>query len=135
MAGTLAGGQKAAIKNQERDPDFYRKIGQKGGRNGRTGGFAANRELASIAGAKGGRKSRRNYRDKFLDGLSPEDRPVYVDKFKAGDELLWIKSPYLAIQVTFIRYVYHESIARSTLVQRNDRKCPTEVLESSLQFK
>lgn len=59
MAGTKAGGQKAAAKNQASDPNFYAKIGAIGGRNGRTGGFAANRELARIAGAKGGRKSRR----------------------------------------------------------------------------
>ena len=59
MAGTKAGGQKAAAKNLLRDPDFYAKIGAKGGRNGTTGGFAANPELARIAGAKGGRISRR----------------------------------------------------------------------------
>lgn len=34
-------------------------IGSKGGRNGHTGGFAANPELARRAGAKGGRISRR----------------------------------------------------------------------------
>ena len=39
--------------------DFYAKIGQKGGRLGCTGGFAANPALAKIAGAKGGRISRR----------------------------------------------------------------------------
>lgn len=33
--------------------------GTKGGHNGNTGGFAVNRELARIAGAKGGRNSRR----------------------------------------------------------------------------
>lgn len=59
MAGTKAGGLKAAKKNLARDPQFYAKIGAKGGKNGRTGGFAANRELAKIAGAKGGRISRR----------------------------------------------------------------------------
>jgi general stress protein YciG len=59
MAGTMAGGKLAAARNLARDPDFYRKIGTKGGRNGRTGGFFANPELARIAGAKGGRKSRR----------------------------------------------------------------------------
>lgn len=59
MAGTKAGGLKAAQKNLARDPDFYAKIGAKGGRNGTTGGFAANPELARIAGAKGGRISRR----------------------------------------------------------------------------
>ena len=59
MAGTKAGGLKAAAKNKAKDPDFYAKIGRKGGQNGRTGGFAANPELARIAGAKGGRISRR----------------------------------------------------------------------------
>jgi general stress protein YciG len=59
MAGTKAGGMKAAAKNLLKDPDFYAKIGAKGGKNGTTGGFAANPELARIAGAKGGRISRR----------------------------------------------------------------------------
>jgi general stress protein YciG len=59
MAGTKAGGRKAAAKNLQRDPDFYAKIGKKGGQLGHTGGFAANPELARIAGAKGGRISRR----------------------------------------------------------------------------
>jgi hypothetical protein cdiviTM7_01565 len=50
---------KAAQKNLAKDPNFYAKIGRKGGQNGHTGGFAANPELARIAGAKGGRISRR----------------------------------------------------------------------------
>lgn len=61
MAGTKAGGQKAATTNRARHgKDFYAKIGAKGGKIGTTGGFAANRELARIAGAKGGRISRRH---------------------------------------------------------------------------
>lgn len=60
MAGTKAGGMKAAQTNKTRHgSDFYAKIGAKGGQNGHTGGFAANRELARLAGAKGGRISRR----------------------------------------------------------------------------
>ena len=59
MAGTKAGGQKAAQKNLAKDPNFYARIGRKGGQNGKTGGFAANPQLARIAGAKGGRISRR----------------------------------------------------------------------------
>lgn len=59
MAGTKLGGQKAAAKNLAKDPFFYAKIGKKGGELGHTGGFAANPELARIAGAKGGAKSRR----------------------------------------------------------------------------
>ena len=59
MAGTKIGGMKAAKKNLAKDPNFYAKIGRKGGQNGHTGGFAANPQLARIAGAKGGRISRR----------------------------------------------------------------------------
>lgn len=59
MAGTRGGGPKAAAKNLAIDPDFYKNIGRKGGRNGTTGGFYANPELASRAGTIGGRKSRR----------------------------------------------------------------------------
>lgn len=60
MAGTKAGGQAAAATNKTKyGADFYAKIGAKGGKLGRTGGFFANRELARAAGAKGGRISRR----------------------------------------------------------------------------
>ena len=56
--------QKAQNTNLKKyGPNFYKNIGAKGGRAGRgedyKGGFAANRELARIAGAKGGRISRR----------------------------------------------------------------------------
>jgi hypothetical protein len=61
MAGTVDGGKRAALTNKKKyGKDFYGKIGAIGGRKGRTGGFFANRELARIAGAKGGRISRRN---------------------------------------------------------------------------
>jgi hypothetical protein len=61
MAGTKAGGKAAAATNKAKyGPDFYAKIGAKGGKLGRTGGFYADRELARIAGAKGGRISRRS---------------------------------------------------------------------------
>lgn len=60
MAGTAAGGKKASLTNIEKyGKDFYKRIGAMGGRNGHTGGFAANPELARIVGAKGGRKSKR----------------------------------------------------------------------------
>lgn len=60
MAGTKAGGIKARNTNYERHgEDFYRNIGSRGGKNGHTGGFAANHELAKIAGAKGGKISKR----------------------------------------------------------------------------
>lgn len=60
MAGTKQGGRLAAQKNKSKyGSDFYAKIGAKGGKLGRTGGFFANRELARLAGTKGGRISRR----------------------------------------------------------------------------
>lgn len=60
MVGTKAGGIKAAKKNLElHGKDFYKRIGSIGGRQGHTGGFAANKELARRAGKIGGLLSRR----------------------------------------------------------------------------
>ena len=60
MAGTLEGGKKAAETNKKRyGSDFYKRLGALGGKNGHTGGFASNPELARMAGAKGGRISKR----------------------------------------------------------------------------
>lgn len=69
MAGTTTGGRKAAEKNKALyGADFYASIGAKGGKLGRTGGFASDkkgddgltgRERARLAGSKGGRISRR----------------------------------------------------------------------------
>lgn len=60
MAGTKLGGAKAAATNKKKyGKDFYARIGAMGGKNGHTGGFYANRDLARLAGAKGGRISRR----------------------------------------------------------------------------
>lgn len=60
MVGTKAGGIKAAATNIEiYGKDFYKRIGRKGGKAGKTGGFAANPELAKRAGRIGGLKSTR----------------------------------------------------------------------------
>ena len=69
MAGTKAGAAKARATNlKKHGVDFYARIGAKGGKLGRTGGFASNlvggdgftgRERAVEAGRKGGRISRR----------------------------------------------------------------------------
>lgn len=61
MSGNRTGGLKTAkaIKKHFGE-DYYRIIGRRGGKNGHTGGFFANRELARTAGAKGGRISRRS---------------------------------------------------------------------------
>ena len=72
MAGTREGGLKARARNLARDPNWYKKIGAKGGAAGKgpdyTGGFASvtvgedgltGKQRAKIAGAKGGTISRR----------------------------------------------------------------------------
>ncbi len=61
MSGTKDGGIKAAETNKSRHgSDFYKKIGGKGGLVvGVKKGFAANPELASKAGKKGGKISKR----------------------------------------------------------------------------
>ena len=63
MAGTKLGGRKAAMTNIKKyGEDFYKNIGAKGGKLGKTGGFFADRDLARRAGTKGGRISRRGKR-------------------------------------------------------------------------
>ena len=60
MAGTQAGGRKAAATNKMRyGIGFYPSIGRKGGKISRGGGFVMNRELAVEAGRKGGQMSKR----------------------------------------------------------------------------
>lgn len=69
MAGTKAGGLKAARTNKLRHgDDFYSRIGKKGGHLGTTGGFASKKkdangmtgaERASFYGAVGGHISKR----------------------------------------------------------------------------
>lgn len=83
MPGNKAGGIKAAATNKARHgEDFYARIGARGGRNGHTGGFAANRELARIAGKKGGTKSRRtgvpNGKGKTAKKTKPVEQPEPV---------------------------------------------------------
>lgn len=71
MSGTMAGGRKAAATNKaNHGEDFYSRIGSKGGRAPRNQprGFAANPELARIAGAKGGHISKRKPRGSTSNG-------------------------------------------------------------------
>ena len=59
MGNTHEGALKAAEKNKEYDPDFYKKIGKIGGKARVKKGFAVNLHLAAEAGRKGGKASRR----------------------------------------------------------------------------
>lgn len=66
MPGTIEGGRKAAATNKKKyGKEFYANIGRKGGKNGHTGGFAANPELAREAGRKGGKISKRGPAKRF----------------------------------------------------------------------
>ena len=60
MSGTKKGGQKARETiYQKHGKDFFKMIGRKGGKATGMKGFALNPAKAGIAGAKGGRKSKR----------------------------------------------------------------------------
>ena len=68
MAGTREGGLKSKATNLARNPRHYHEIGRLGGLKSRGGGFAADRELARVAGAKGGRISRRGKVKEIVGG-------------------------------------------------------------------
>lgn len=89
MAGTIEGGKKAAAKNLAKDPDFYARIGRKGGENGRTGGFAAKTECpcaairfphhkAQCAGKKGGAISRKRGKFDVTVVTTPKGKFIYT---------------------------------------------------------
>lgn len=68
MAGSVLGGKAAAITNKRKyGEDFYKRIGIKGGSASHptTRPFALNRELAKVAGAKGGRTSRKPKKERI----------------------------------------------------------------------
>ena len=119
MPGTKIGGQKAAITNKKKHgEDFYKNIGRKGGRNGHTGGFASNPELAKAAGRKGGKISRRRPKEvlekerqqKLKDLVADFDKyKAYFDKYKAyfayEDALQQIKDEELEEDRKFIKKI------------------------------
>lgn len=78
MSGTKTGGLKAVATNKKKyGKDFYVRIGRKGGKLGKTGGFWADSELARRAGAIGGSRSKSG--KKMID-IDIFGRPIYVKK-------------------------------------------------------
>lgn len=76
MSGTKEGGKKATKANMERHgANYYRNIGRLGGSKSHpdTRPFTVNTELAKIAGAKGGRISRRGKAKKTLNKETAEE--------------------------------------------------------------
>lgn len=71
MSGNVEGGKKAAQTNKQRyGMNFFRTIGAMGGKASTGGGFASNKvdengltgaDRARLAGAKGGKSSRRRH--------------------------------------------------------------------------
>lgn len=93
MAGTYAGGVKARDTNKAKHgEDFYKHIGAIGGRNGKTGGFAADvacqcsditgdHYKRNCAGMRGGRISRRTGKRNLPKIVAPvtDQRPTDSD--------------------------------------------------------
>lgn len=92
MPGTVKGGKAAARTNKEKwGEDFYARIALQSQeawvRNGRKPrGFAANKKLASIAGAKGGAKSRRG-KTKTAITIPVTDSPIITPRSGGLDYL------------------------------------------------
>lgn len=83
MSGTKEGGLKASTTNKARHgEDFYNRIGSVGGKNGTTGGFFNNPELARQAGSKGGAASSRGIPRLLIVG----DFKKHFDTVKAATE-------------------------------------------------
>ena len=62
MSGTSDGSRKYVAAKLAEDPDYFKKIGAKGGSapHSKPRGFAANQKLASEAGRRGGLVSPKN---------------------------------------------------------------------------
>lgn len=112
MSGTKNGGKKAADANRSKyGADFYARIGRKGGHKGRTGGFAANPELAKTAGSKGGKISKRGpIRNGFYE-IFDENSHEVIGTIYASSE----KKAITKAKVEFFSKLSYGSILRAKL--------------------
>ena len=111
MSGNREGGLKAAATNKKKHGlDFFKRIGRKGGKNGHTGGFAYNKALASLAGAKGGRNGKRR-------GPTIKNRATIRFEFPDGTFAEYKVSPDYAmgreLQLMDLANAYPEIVRRS----------------------
>lgn len=92
MSGTKIGGCKTRDTNLEKyGKDFYSSIGRKGGQASTTGGFYANRKLASEAGRRGGRKAKRGW--KII-----KETPMFITyKRTNGEETMRVRKEELGV--------------------------------------
>lgn len=110
MSGTKEGGLKAVATNKSRHGEnFYAEIGKKGGMNGHTGGFAANRELARKAGAKGGKISRRGQGiQKKLDEIFA---PFITEELEKGSSIHYIAKKIGVSDSTIKKYCLENNLS------------------------
>lgn len=97
MSGTRAGGLKTKAKVIARfGKDYYRQMGHIGGRNGTTGGFACldtgadgltGPERARVAGAKGGKISRRGPARPIIGSTHESSTDVCGRAYKDGEHM------------------------------------------------
>ena len=119
MSGTVSGGLKAAKTNKERyGENYYAEMGRKGGQNGHTGGFASNRERARIAGAKGGRSSKRGENlQKKLDEIFYE---YITTQLNEGSSLHYIAQKIGVSDYTVKRFAQrHNLLSEKYAPQKN----------------
>lgn len=95
MSGTKLGGLKTRETNLKKyGSDYYKRIGAIGGRKvtNTPKGFAANPELARLAGAKGGRKSKRGpSKNKKIKVVSEEEaKEIKVKKENNKGKFGWL---------------------------------------------
>lgn len=90
MAGTKAGGIKAARTNKLRNgEDFYAKIGKMGGMKSTGGGFASmTHEQVSACGKKGGCRGRRGAQ------IRSELENIIVSEVKSGRPFTAVAKEY-----------------------------------------
>lgn len=104
MSGTVTGGRKAAATNKELyGKEFYQRIGRIGGERGHTGGFASNPELARIAGAKGGRVSKRGSGSSTVKKIEPR-RETIISLYEEGKSIPQIAKRFKISQETLRRW-------------------------------
>jgi general stress protein YciG len=104
MPGTIEGGRKAAATNKAKYGDgFYSSIGRKGGKRSSTGGFASLKvgkdgltgaERAKLAGAKGGKLSKRGPAKRGGKVINADYTKGQLDRIR--NELGWSENQVIA---------------------------------------
>lgn len=130
MAGTRAGGKKAAKTNTKlHGKNFYKEIGHLGGsKRGVKKGFALNPALARIAGARGGRVSRRGAGSVVKNKIEPRaDRieELYFNGYSLPQIAKKFKLPYSTLlkwaKTDLVGYGAKDDIERYEMMLERER--------------